>query len=61
MPRPALVRVSLVAAGAGLGATTAVTITAETLSQRRAVRELDTGSRNRTGGDARLSITLGPM
>ena len=33
MPRPALARTALVAAGAGLGATTALTFTAETASQ----------------------------
>ena len=35
-PRPALVRAALVVAGIGLGATTALTLTAETISQLRA-------------------------
>ena len=49
MPRPALVRVSLVVAGAGLGATTAVTITAETLRQLTAPGGLATFAGNLTG------------
>ena len=48
-PRPALVRLSLVAAGAGLGATTAVTITAETVSQLRVSGGLATFAGNLTG------------
>jgi predicted ferric reductase len=48
-PRPALVRASLVAAGAGLGATTALTITAESLSQLTASGGLATFAGNLTG------------
>jgi len=49
VPRPALVRVILAAAGAGLGATTAVTITAGTLSQLTAPGGLATFAGNLTG------------
>jgi hypothetical protein len=49
VPRQALVRVSLVAAGAGLRATTAVTVTAETLGQLTAPGGLATFAGNLTG------------
>ena len=49
MPRPGLVRASLVLAGAGLGATTALTITAETWSQVTARGGLATFAGNITG------------
>ena len=48
-PRPGLVRASLVVAGAGLGATTALTITAETWSQLTAPGGLATFAGNVTG------------
>ncbi|MBV9096267.1 MAG: ferredoxin reductase family protein [Streptosporangiaceae bacterium] len=48
-PRPALVRVSLVAAGAGLGATTGLTITAESLAQLTAPGGLATFAGSLTG------------
>jgi len=49
MPRPGLVRASLVVAGAGLGATTALTITAETWRQVTAPGGLATFAGNITG------------
>jgi predicted ferric reductase len=49
VPRPALVRVALVVAGIGLGATTGVTITAETYSELTAPGGLATFAGNATG------------
>src|SRR5450755_1082064 len=49
MPRPGLVRASLVVAGVGLGATTALTITAETWRQVTAPGGLATFAGNITG------------